>query len=118
MAGPPRNASYRTKLYNESGVAVTATPVTLVDNYLIANFSRITGTARSDQGVTLSIFQGAAVDAYDYQTDITVPADTDEGDGAGWSVEVLGEYCKIVAVRSGGSDNTAFRAGIYGRATS
>lgn len=118
MAGPTRNPSFRTLLYRANGVAVTATPVDLVADYCIANFSRITGTARSDQGVTLSIFQGPEAGRYDYQTDLTVPAATDEGDGAGFSVEVLGEYCKIVAVRSGVSNNSAFQAGIFGRAMS
>lgn len=88
----------------------------IVDDFNTGGFGRITGTARSNAALTLRILQGpTSGGTMNVVTEASVPADATEGAGVGFTVEVVGEYCRIDVVNAGAETTTfSFEAHLRG----
>jgi len=73
---------------------------------------RIKGTIIADQSGKLRIFQGALKSKTDdYVTEIAFSAGVAAGDGEGWTVDCIGQWCRIEIENDSGFDMTEMRMG-------
>lgn len=82
-------------------------------NFSTDGFGRITGHARSDVALTLTVYQGDNVTTLDYSTVVAIPAAAGAGAGAAFSVEVIGRYAKVTVNNATAGANTVQNAAVY-----
>lgn len=99
-----------------NAVTVNVTDAAKTDangNFSTDGFVRITGHARSDKALTLTVYQGDNITTLDYSTAVAVPAASSAGAGAAFSVEVVGRYAKVTIANASGSNTSALNAAVY-----
>ena len=82
-------------------------------NFSTDGFVKITGHIRSDEALTLKVYQGDNTTTLDYSTSVVVPADATAGGGAAFSVEVVGRFAKVTVANASGAATTALNAAVY-----
>lgn len=99
-----------------NGVTVNVTDAANTDangNFSTDGFVRITGHARSNAALTLTVLQGDNTTTLDYSTTVAVPASSGAGAGAAFSVEVIGRYAKVTINNASGGATTTLNAAVY-----